>query len=181
MQGIYWSHHLQRLDMIKGNFLAGSKKILEDPKKREINYALLCILLVAILLVLWLYVLKPIQNRYESNLSQYPAQLARVQELNKNIQIYKNSEALRSKISKLEFLKLKATLIAEGLQFSNLSFENTNPPSIHLQINEIEFNQWLKLQEKLRKNNGLFVEQVRITRGNSSGVVEVNASLVQSP
>jgi type II secretory pathway component PulM len=167
--------------MINRNFLAGSKKILDDPKKREINYALLCILLGAIFLVLWLYLLKPIQNRYESNLSQYPGQLARIQELNKNIQIYKNNEVLRSKMSKLEFLKLKATLVAEGLQFSNLSFENTNPPSINIQINEIEFNQWLKLQEKLRKNNGLFVDQLRITKGNSSGVVEVNASLVQSP
>ena len=167
--------------MIKRNFLAGSKRILEDPKKRQINYALLSILLAAILLVLWLYVLKPIQNRYESNLSQYPAQLARIQELNKNIQIYKNSEVLRSKMSKLEFLKLKAILVAEGLQFSNLSFENTNPPSIKILINEIEFNQWLKVQEKLRKNNGLFVDQVRIIKGNSSGVVEVNASMVQSP
>jgi type II secretory pathway component PulM len=107
--------------------------------------------------------------------------LARIQELNKNIQIYKNSEAVRTKMSKLEFMKLKATLIAEGLQFSNLTYENTNPPSINLQINEIEFNQWLKLQEKLRKNNGLFVDHARITKGNSSGVVEVNASLVQSP
>ena len=167
--------------MIKGNFLAGSKRLLEDPKKREVNYALLCILLVAILLVFWLYVFKPIQNRYESNLSKYPAQLARVQELNKNLQIYKNSEVLRTKMSMFEFVKLKTALVAEGLQFSNLTFENTNPPSINIQINEIEFNQWLKLQEKLRKNNGLFVDQVRISKGNSSGVVEVNASLVQSP
>jgi type II secretory pathway component PulM len=167
--------------MIKGNFLVGSRRILENPKKREINYVLLSILLAAILLVLWLYVLKPIQNRYESNLSQYPVQLARIQELNKNIQIFKNSEALRTKMSKLEFMKLKAKLVADGLQFSNLTYENTNPPSINLQINEIEFNQWLKLQEKLRKNNGLFVDQARITKGNSSGVVEVNASLVQSP
>jgi type II secretory pathway component PulM len=167
--------------MIKGNFLAGSKRLFEDPKKREINYALLCILLAAILFVFWLYVFKPIQNRYESNMSKYPAQLARIQELNKNLQIYKNSEVLRTKMSKFEFVKLKTALVAEGLQFSNLSFENTNPPSINIQINEIEFNQWLKLQEKLRKNNGLFVDQVRITRGNSSGVVEVNASLVQSP
>ena len=167
--------------MIKGNFLTGSRRILEDPKKRQINYALLCILLATMLLALWLYVLKPIQNRYESKLSQYPAQLARIQELNKNIQIYKNSEAVRTKMSKLEFMKLKAILVAEGLQFSNLSFENTNPPSINLQINEIEFNQWLKLQEKLRKSNALFVDQLRITKGNSSGVVEVNASLVQSP
>jgi type II secretory pathway component PulM len=167
--------------MIKGNFLVGFNKILEDPKKREVNYALLCISLVASLFVVWLFVLKPIQNRYESNLSKYPAQLARVQELNKNLQIYKNKEVLKTKMSNLEFLKLKTILVAEGLQFSNFSFENTNPPSINIQINEIEFNQWLKLQEKLRKNNGLFVDKALITRGNSAGVVEVNANLVQSP
>jgi type II secretory pathway component PulM len=114
-------------------------------------------------------------------LSKYPAQLARVQELNKNLQIYKNKEVLKTKMSNLEFLKLKTILVAEGLQFSNFSFENTNPPSINIQINEIEFNQWLKLQEKLRKNNGLFVDKALITRGNSAGVVEVNANLVQSP
>jgi predicted nucleic acid-binding Zn ribbon protein len=51
--------------MIKGNFLTGSRRILEDPKKRQINYALLCILLATMLLALWLYILKPIQNRYE--------------------------------------------------------------------------------------------------------------------
>lgn len=167
--------------MIKENFLARSQKIFEEPKRRGINYALLSILLFLILLVFWLFVLKPIQNRYESNLSQYPGQLARVQELNKNVQNYRNIEVLRTKLSKLEFTKLRAKLVAEGHQFSDFSFENTNPPKINIQIKEIEFNQWLKLQGELRKNNGLFVEQILITRGASTGVVEVNASLVQSP
>ncbi len=167
--------------MIKENYLASSKKIFEEPKNREINYALLCILLLAIFFIFWLIALKPIQNRYESNLSKYPAQLARVQELNKNLQNYKNSEDLRTKMSKAEFVKLKTTLVEEGLQLGKFSFENTNPPSINIQIKEIEFNQWLKLLEKLRKNNSLFVDQARITRSKSSGVVEVNASLVQSP
>jgi type II secretory pathway component PulM len=167
--------------MIKENFLASSKKTFEEPINREINYALLCIILLAILFIFWLIILKPIQNRYESNLSKYPAQLARVQELNKNLQNYKNSEVLINKMSKTEFVKLKTTLADEGLQLGNFSFENTNPPSINIQIKEIEFNQWLKLLEKLRKNNGLFVDQARITKGKNLGVVEVNANLVQSP
>jgi type II secretory pathway component PulM len=84
-------------------------------------------------------------------------------------------------MSKAEFVKLKTILVEEGLQLGKFSFENTNPPSINIQIKEIEFNQWLQLLEKLRKNNSLFVDQARITRSKSSGVVEVNASLVQSP
>jgi type II secretory pathway component PulM len=167
--------------MKKINYPAMPKDSFQKTKNREFFYALLSLLLLLAVVVVWFFKLKPIQNRYETNLTQYPAQLAQIQELNKNVQNYKNSEVLRSKMSELEFLKLQNKLVAQGLQFTNLSFENTNPPKINIQIKEIEFNQWLKLQEEFKRNNGLFIDRLLITRGNSPAVVEINASLVQSP
>jgi len=50
-----------------------------------------------------------------------------------------------------------------------------------VQINAIEFSRWLQLIEEFRIKNSLYVTQATIQRKKELGIVQVRATLLQTP
>jgi type II secretory pathway component PulM len=129
----------------------------------------------------WYFILKPIQNRLENRIKLYPTHLAYLQDLNKNLLLYKSRSVAKLQSNEIDFSDFKKSLASQGLQFDEITLESPSPTKIHLVISEIEFSRWLQLVEDLRKKNGLFVDQLVITKTNAIGIVQVSATLVQVP
>jgi len=167
--------------MIRASVLQGMKKLHLRPTKR-ISPAMAIGLGLCLLLGLgWYLIVRPLQAKLELRLQQYPLQLASIQDLNRNLLTYKNKEIPTLKISESEFSNFKNNLTSQGLQFSLLRLETTNPALIRLQLNEIEFTQWLALVEAFRKKNGLYVRDAVIKQTKGLGLVQVTATFAQVP
>jgi len=178
---IYKFFLMQNRIMNKLRFFPFATKPLSDSGHQELRFALLCIGLLFILIVVWYIKLKPVQNQYQTNLSKYPAELANIQDLNQRLLNYKNSDVPKARVTETEFIKIKNKLIADGLQLGSISFDGTSQSRVNIEIKEIDFHQWLILQDDLRKKYGLFIDKASILRGNDSGIVSVNVSLIQNP
>jgi type II secretory pathway component PulM len=165
--------------MNKANLIAWLNKILRKPLNKFMVYSSTGFIALFLLVMFWLFILQPFQHQIESRLQQYPIQLVYIQDLNRNLLLYKNKELPTIKMSEGEFLIFKNKLVTQGIQFKFLRLENTSPPQINLQINEIEFSRWLMLVEDFRKKNGLYVDHA-IIKKNSLGIVQVTATLVQA-
>lgn len=133
-----------------------------------------------LIVILWLLVLKPLQQNLELRLQQYPAQLLSIQELNQTLLTYKNKELSIAGLTEEALVVMQQKLLAQGLKFTLVRLENTNSVKLDLKIDEIEFSRWLELLVDFRKSNGLFASDVVINRNGGIGVIQVNATLVQA-
>ena len=139
-------------------------------------------MLCAISIAAWYFIFSPIQDQLEARLGNYPNQLNSLQQLNRSLLIYKGQELPTPKITEAEFSNLKAKLVAQGVQFKVLLLDKAPPAQISLQINEIEFSRWLELVVDFRSQYGLYADAVVISKnGDNAGVVQLTATLVQTP
>lgn len=130
--------------------------------------------------LLWLLVLKPLQQTLELRLQKYPAQLLSIQELNQTLLLYKNKDLKITGLSQESLTALQKKLLSQGLKFTLVQLENTNVVKLDLKIDEIEFSRWLELLVDFRKNNGLYASDVVIKKNEGIGVIQVSATLVQA-
>ena len=133
-----------------------------------------------LIVILWLLVLKPLQQNLELRLQKYPAQLLSIQELNQTLLTYKNKDLRITGLTEEALAVMQQKLLAQGLKFTLVRIENTNSVKLDLKIDEIEFSRWLELLVDFRKSNGLFASDVVINRNGGIGVIQVNATLVQA-
>ena len=133
-----------------------------------------------LIVILWLLVLKPLQQNLELRLQKYPAQLLSIQELNQTLLTYKNKDLRITGLTEEALAVMQQKLLAQGLKFTLVRLENTNSVKLDLKIDEIEFSRWLELLVDFRKSNGLFASDVVINRNGGIGVIQVNATLVQA-
>lgn len=133
-----------------------------------------------LIVVLWFLVLKPLQQTLEQRLEKYPAQLLSIQELNQTLLTYKNKDLRVSVLSEEALTAMQQKLLSQGLKFTLVRLENTNPVKLDLKIEEIEFSRWLELLVDFRKNNGLFASDVVINKNEGVGVIQVSATLEQA-
>jgi type II secretory pathway component PulM len=130
--------------------------------------------------ILWLLVLKPLQQTLELRLHKYPAQLLSIQELNQTLRMYKNKDLKITGLSQESLTALQKKLISQGLKFTLVRLDDTNTVKLDLKIDEIEFSRWLELLVDFRKNYGLYASDVVIKKNDGIGVIQVNATLVQA-
>jgi type II secretory pathway component PulM len=133
-----------------------------------------------LIVILWLLVLKPLQQNLELRLQKYPAQLLSIQELNQTLLTYKNKDLRITGLTEEALAVMQQKLLAQGLKFTLVRIENTNSVKLDLKIDEIEFSRWLELLVDFRKSSGLFTSDVVINRNGGIGVIQVNATLVQA-
>mgnify|MGYP000328906264 CR=1 FL=1 len=159
----------------------GMKKVQLNSVRPVHLYMMTLVALCAILIAAWYSIFSPLQEHLESRLRNYSNQLTSLQQLNRTLLVYKGKEIPTPKISETEFTKLKAKLVAQGVQFKLLRLDKTSPAQISLQINEIEFSRWLELVVDFRNQYGLYANAVVINKtGDNVGVVQVSATLVQT-
>ncbi len=130
--------------------------------------------------ILWLLILKPLQQTLELRLQKYPAQLLSVQELSQTLRLYKDKDLQVTGLSDGALAAMQKKLLSQGLKFTLARSENTNSVQLNLNIDEIEFSRWLELLVHFRKNNGLYPRNVVIKKNDGIGVIQVSATLVQA-
>jgi len=130
--------------------------------------------------ILWLLILKPLQQTLELRLQKYPAQLLSIQELNQTLRLYKDKDLRVTGLSDEALAAMQKKLLSQGLKFTLARSENTNSVQLNLNIDEIEFSRWLELLVDFRKNNGLYPRNVVIKKNDGIGVIQVSATLVQA-
>lgn len=130
--------------------------------------------------LLWLLVLKPLQQTLELRLQKYPAQLLSIQELNQTLRMYQSKDLKLIGLSQEALTVLQKKLLSQGLKFTLVQSENTSVVKIDLKIDEIDFSRWLELLVDFRKNNGLYASDVVIKKNDGVGMIQVSATLVQA-
>jgi hypothetical protein len=170
------------LAMNNDSIFQGMKKIQLNAMRPIHLYMMMLAVLCAISIAAWYFIFSTIQDHLEARLRNYPNQLTSLQQLNRSLLIYKGKELPTPKITEAEFSNFKAKLVAQGVQFKVLRLDKTTPAQISLQINEIEFSRWLELVVDFRSQYGLYASAVVISKnGDNAGVVQVTATLVQTP
>jgi len=133
-----------------------------------------------LIVILWLLILKPLQQTLELRLQKFPAQLLSIQELNQTLRLYKDKDLRVTGLSDEALAAMQKKLLSQGLKFTLARSENTNSVQLNLNIDEIEFSRWLELLMDFRKNNGLYPRNVVIKKNDGIGVIQVSATLVQA-
>lgn len=132
-----------------------------------------------LIVVIWLLVLRPLQQTLELRLEKYPAQLLSIEELNQTLLAYKNKDLRITGLSEEAFAGMQQQLLSQGLKFTLVRLENTNPVKLDLKIDEIEFSRWLELLVDFRQKNGLYPRDVVLKKNEGIGVIQASATLEQ--
>ena len=131
--------------------------------------------------VLWWLVLQPIQQTLELRLYRYPSQLLSIQDLNRTLLTYQDKDVSVKNLSESGLTALQQSLFSQGIKFTLHRVENTDPVKLELKIEEIEFSRWLALIADFRQTSGLYVTDIVIKKKDGVGVIQLVASLVQTP
>ncbi len=161
--------------------LSGLARFFQNPMYRLSAYLFLWAIALTSVGLIWLIFIKPIQNQTEERLRLYPLQFSYLQDLNRQLLTLQNKELPTTQLTESEFLALKNKLASQGIQLNQFRLEQTAPAKISVQINAIEFSRWLQLIEEFRVKNSLYVTQATIQRKKELGIVQVRATLLQTP